>query len=44
MSLDPQTTAWLDQEDAHLARTIRQHLGFYRAGKPYRLLRNGPTD
>ncbi len=25
MPLDPQTTAWLDQEDAHLARTIRQH-------------------
>ncbi|WNV76764.1 DUF4262 domain-containing protein [Geodermatophilus sp. DSM 44513] len=25
MSPDPQTTAWLDQEDAHLARVIRQH-------------------
>ena len=25
MSLDPQTTAWLDQEDAHLARVIRRH-------------------
>ncbi|MGY1760948.1 DUF4262 domain-containing protein [Geodermatophilus sp. SYSU D00779] len=25
MPLDPQTTAWLDQEDAHLARVIRQH-------------------
>ncbi len=22
---DPQTTAWLDQEDPHLARVIRQH-------------------
>jgi len=25
MPLDPRTTAWLDQEDAHLARVIRQH-------------------
>jgi hypothetical protein len=25
MSLDPQTTAWLDQEDAHLVRVIRRH-------------------
>ena len=25
MSLDPQTTAWLDQEDAHLAAVIREH-------------------
>jgi len=25
MPLDPQTTACLDQEDAHLARVIRQH-------------------
>ena len=25
MPLDPQTTAWLDQEDAHLVRVIRQH-------------------
>ncbi len=25
MPLDPQTTAWLDQEDAHLARLVRQH-------------------
>ncbi len=25
MPLDPQTTAWLDQEDAHLALTIREH-------------------
>ena len=22
---DPQTTAWLDQEDAHTARLIREH-------------------
>ena len=25
MSLDPQITAWLDQEDAHLAAVIREH-------------------
>jgi len=25
MPLDPRTTAWLDQEDAHLARVIRRH-------------------
>lgn len=25
MSSDPQTTAWLDQEDAHLAQVIRAH-------------------
>jgi hypothetical protein len=25
MTHDPQTTAWLDQEDAHLAQTIRTH-------------------
>ena len=25
MYLDPQTTAWLDQEDAHLAAVIRAH-------------------
>jgi hypothetical protein len=25
MTSDPQTTAWLDQEDAHLARVIRAH-------------------
>ena len=25
MTHDPQTLAWLDQEDAHLARTIRTH-------------------
>ena len=25
MPLDPQTTAWLDQEDAHLAAVIREH-------------------
>ena len=25
MATDPQTTAWLDQEDAHLAQTIRVH-------------------
>jgi hypothetical protein len=25
MTSDPQTTAWLDQEDAHLAQTIRAH-------------------
>ncbi|MGY1742702.1 MULTISPECIES: DUF4262 domain-containing protein [unclassified Blastococcus] len=25
MSLDPQTTAWLDQEDARLAAVIREH-------------------
>lgn len=25
MTHDPQTVAWLDQEDAHLARTIRAH-------------------
>jgi hypothetical protein len=25
MTHDPQTIAWLDQEDAHLARTIRSH-------------------
>ncbi len=25
MTHDPQTTAWLDQEDAHLARIIRAH-------------------
>ena len=25
MTQDPQTIAWLDQEDAHLARTIRAH-------------------
>ncbi|UOY03529.1 DUF4262 domain-containing protein [Blastococcus sp. PRF04-17] len=25
MTQDPQTTAWLDQEDAHLARLIRTH-------------------
>jgi hypothetical protein len=25
MTTDPQTTAWLDQEDAHLAQTIRTH-------------------
>lgn len=25
MSSDPQTTAWLDQEDAHLAHVIRAH-------------------
>jgi hypothetical protein len=25
MTTDPQTTAWLDQEDAHLAQTIRAH-------------------
>ncbi|MGK5113857.1 DUF4262 domain-containing protein [Geodermatophilus sp. CPCC 205506] len=25
MTTDPQTTAWLDQEDAHLAAVIRQH-------------------
>ena len=25
MTQDPQTIAWLDQEDAHLARTIRTH-------------------
>ncbi len=25
MTHDPQTTAWLDQEDAHLARVIRRH-------------------
>jgi Domain of unknown function (DUF4262) len=25
MTHDPQTVAWLDQEDAHLARTIRTH-------------------
>jgi len=25
MTTDPQTTAWLDQEDAHLAQVIRAH-------------------
>jgi len=25
MTTDPQTTAWLDQEDAHLTQTIRAH-------------------
>ncbi|HEY0508410.1 MAG TPA: DUF4262 domain-containing protein, partial [Blastococcus sp.] len=25
MTTDPQTLAWLDQEDAHLAQTIRAH-------------------
>jgi hypothetical protein len=25
MTTDPQTTAWLDQEDAHTARLIREH-------------------
>lgn len=25
MTSDPQTTAWLDQEDAHLTQTIRAH-------------------
>jgi Domain of unknown function (DUF4262) len=25
MTHDPQTTAWLDQEDAHLAQVIRAH-------------------
>jgi hypothetical protein len=25
MTTDPQITAWLDQEDAHLARVIREH-------------------
>jgi len=25
MTTDPQMTAWLDQEDAHLAQTIRTH-------------------
>src|SRR4051812_26189754 len=25
MTIDPQTTAWLDQEDAHLAEVIRAH-------------------
>jgi Domain of unknown function (DUF4262) len=25
MTTDPQTIAWLDQEDAHLAQTIRAH-------------------
>jgi hypothetical protein len=25
MTTDPQMTAWLDQEDAHLARLIRSH-------------------
>jgi hypothetical protein len=25
MTSDPQTIAWLDQEDAHLAQTIRVH-------------------
>jgi Domain of unknown function (DUF4262) len=25
MTIDPQTTAWLDQEDAHLAQIIRTH-------------------
>lgn len=25
MTTDPQTTAWLDQEDAHLAAVIREH-------------------
>ena len=25
MSLDPQTTAWLDHEDAHLSHVIRRH-------------------
>ena len=25
MTTDPQTTAWLDQEDAHLAATVRAH-------------------
>ena len=25
MTTDPQITAWLDQEDAHTAQTIRAH-------------------
>ena len=25
MTTDPQTTAWLDQEDAHTARLVREH-------------------
>jgi len=31
-------------QDHRLAQTIRQHLDLYRAGKPCRPLRNGPTE
>jgi len=31
-------------QDRRLAQTIRQHLDLYRAGKPCRLMRNGPTE
>lgn len=34
----------VNPQDKHLAQTVRQHLDLYRAGKPYRPLRNGPTD
>ena len=38
MTTDPQTLAWLDQEDAHLAQVIRAHrwsVQFVGAGDDY---------
>ena len=34
----------VNPQDKRLAQGIRQHLKLYRAGKPCRPLRNGPTD
>ncbi|HUT95645.1 MAG TPA: tetratricopeptide repeat protein [Thermoguttaceae bacterium] len=34
----------VNPQDERLAQGIRQHLKLYRAGKPCRPLRNGPTD
>ena len=42
MPPDPQTTAWLDQEDAHLARVIRQHAGRCSTSVPARRTTNRP--